>query len=83
MERLITLSNLAELYFSRKNYDLAERYYAQMVPLVSPQLETDSTLVPQSLENYVRLLRRKQEFAEAERLVTQATRMRVRNALRR
>jgi kinesin light chain len=81
-ERLINLSNLAELYLSQKNLELAERYYAQMVPLLKAQTEIDSTTVAQSIENYATLLRKREEFAEAERLATEAMRIRVRHALR-
>jgi tetratricopeptide (TPR) repeat protein len=75
------LMNLAVLEAARKNLEGAEEYYRQAA---AGNLAEERSLDPDiahGLEEYASILRRKHEYAEAEKLSSQAMTIRVRSAI--
>jgi hypothetical protein len=74
------LMNLAELECARKNLEGAEEYFRQATDGSMAEDPLDPE-VARGLEEYASILRRKHEYAEAEKLSSQAMTIRVRSAI--
>jgi tetratricopeptide (TPR) repeat protein len=74
------LISLAELECSRKNFEGAEEYYRQALAGMTQERSLDPDIA-RGLEEYASILRRRHEYAEAEKLSSEAMTIRVRTAI--
>jgi tetratricopeptide (TPR) repeat protein len=76
------LMNLAILYTAERRFAESAPLYLRALPLRERVLGADHSKLAEALENYAVVMRKLEEYAEAEKAQVRATRIRVRTALR-
>ncbi len=75
-------ADLAEICVRQRRWEEAEAYYRRAVPMLEQNLVADNPQLLPVLESYSRVLRVRQEYAEAASVDAQTMKIRVRQALR-
>jgi tetratricopeptide (TPR) repeat protein len=76
------LLNLGALYISEHRFAEAAPLFKRALPLREKALGPFHPKLAEAIESYVMVLRKLEDYAEAERLQARATGIRVRTALR-
>jgi tetratricopeptide (TPR) repeat protein len=76
------LLNLAALYIAEHRFADAAPLFKRALPLREAALGPLNPKLADAIESYAMVMRKLEEYAEAEKLQAQATRIRVRTALR-
>ena len=76
------LLNLAAVYVARRRFPEAAQFYGRGMAILERVMGSDNARLAGRLEIYAALLRKSENYAEAEKVQVRATGIRVKTALR-